>query len=724
MVPLDTLTTWQQSTGARFLQRYNLYRTAAFSGTPAPGASSGDAIRALEEVAARDACPKATASSGRARASRRSRPATVRRSCSALSIVVVFLFLAALYESWAVPFAVLLATPFGFMGALVALKALGIPFNVYGQIGLVTLVGLSAKNAILIVEFAKLNREKGMPIFESAVDAARLRLRPILMTSFAFILGVVPLILASGAGAASKVSVGVTVFGGMIFATVFTTLAVPAFYVLIQGLSERFGGGPPAGARAAGRSSSRRGGRDMSARHCVAVAVLATLAGCAIGPDYERPTDLPAPVEYRGVLAAQDAESIADLPWTEVFNDPELRQVIETALANNLDLKIAAARVEEFRGRARVSRSYLGPSLGVSGSTSPAPGTAEDSTYSLGLALNWEIDLFGRLRRANEAARAQLLATEDIQRGVVNALVADVATTWFRLREIDEEVRIIERTIESQAASLELVRALKRSGVNSAAEEMQALSQLSATRSQLPQAELTRVQTENLLRLLLGGEPGPVARPGPPDTFAVPDDIPVGLPAQLLARRPDLRQLENELHAATANVGVAEATRFPYLSIGLTSFFGLISPELGRLLDGDDPAQELFSVGPFVNMPIYQSGYGTGNVEVARAQLKQSELAYRSGVLQALRETADALVVTDKTRSIIAETVIRRDAADRLLDLQKKRYKAGVVSYIEVLDAQRQLFAAEIELAQTRLSRVVGYVDLYRALGGGWSAPP
>ena len=450
------------------------------------------------------------------------------------------------------------------------------------------------------------------------------------------------------------------------------------------------------------------------------VAVALAIGGCAIGPDFERP-QLPTPVEYRGVLSPQDATSFADLPWTEVFNDPELRAVIETALANNLDLKIAAARVEEFRGRARVARSYLGPNIALGGNTVPAPGTPDDSSYSLGLTLNWEIDLFGRLRRANEAARAQLLATEDFQYGVVNALVADVATTWFRLREIDEEIAIIKRTIESQEASLELVRSLKRNGVASAAEEMQALSQLAATRAQLPQAELTRVQTENLLRLLLGSEPGPVARSPQPFGFAIPADIPVGLPAQLLARRPDLRQLENELHAATANVGVAEANRFPYLSIGLTSFFGVISPDLGKLLNGNDPAQELFSVGPFVSMPIYQSGYGTGTVEVAQAQLKQSELAYRRGVLQAYRETADALVVTDKTRGIISETVIRRDAAQRLLELQKKRYKAGVSSYLEVLDAQRQLFASEIDLSKTRLTRVVGYVDLYRALGGGWT---
>ena len=245
MVPLDTLTSWKPGTGARFLQRYNLYRTAAFSGSPAPGASSGDAIKALEEVAA-EVLPDGYGFEWSGQSKQEIEAGNSSTVVLALSIVVVFLFLAALYESWAVPFAVLLATPFGFLGALVALKLGGIDFNVYGQIGLVTLVGLSAKNAILIVEFAKLNRENGMPIYEAALEAARLRLRPILMTSFAFILGVVPLMIASGAGAASKQSVGTAVFGGMIAATVLTTLAVPAFYVLIQGLAERFGGGPAA----------------------------------------------------------------------------------------------------------------------------------------------------------------------------------------------------------------------------------------------------------------------------------------------------------------------------------------------------------------------------------------------------------------------------------------------------------------------------------------------
>lgn len=204
------------------------------------------------------------------------------------------------------------------------------------------------------------------------------------------------------------------------------------------------------------------------------VSLAVVIGACAIGPDYERP-ELPAPDDFRGVLAPQAAKSFADLEWTAVFNDPELRAVIETAIANNLDLRIAAARIEEFRGQTRIARSYLGPELRGVGSTSPSTFGDEDSSYSLGLSLNWEIDLFGRLRRSSEVARAQLLATEDAARGVMNSLVANVATTWFLLRELDEEVAIIERTIRSQEGTLALVRSLKRNGVASGTEEQQAL---------------------------------------------------------------------------------------------------------------------------------------------------------------------------------------------------------------------------------------------------------
>ena len=403
------------------------------------------------------------------------------------------------------------------------------------------------------------------------------------------------------------------------------------------------------------------------------------------------------------------------------FNDPELVEWIRTAIERNLDLQIAAARVEEFRAQHRVARSALGPQ--ISGTVSTAPSTLgdEESSYSAGIGLRWEIDLFGRLRRSNEAARAQLLATEDAARGVMNSLVASVATTWFELRELDEEVQIISDTIKSQEESLALVQSLSRSGVASGAEEQQALGQLATTRAQLPLAEQRREQTENALRFLIGDPPDKIPRIGSPSTFYVPDDLPAGLPAQLLSRRPDVRQAENELHAATAQVGVAMGSRFPYLSLGVTSFFGIVSPELSHLFDGDDPAQDLFSVGPFAELPIFQSGGGQGGVDAARARVQQAELSYRRTVLQALREVSNALVSTDKVRAAISQNAIRTDASREVLRLQRMRYRAGVVSYLEVLDAERQLFSAEIDDARARLDALRAYVELYRALGGGWS---
>ena len=459
----------------------------------------------------------------------------------------------------------------------------------------------------------------------------------------------------------------------------------------------------------------RRAARALTA---LAASLLAT---ACVGPSYQRPDDVMPVEEYRSVLEPQTAESLADLAWAQIFNDPELVEWIGTAIERNLDLQIAAARVEEFRAQHRIARSALGPQISGSVSTSPSQQGDEDALYSAGISLRWEIDLFGKLRRSNESARAQLLATEDAARGVMNSLVASVATTWFDLRELDEEVQIITDTIKSQEESLSLVQALNRSGVASGTEEQQAVGQLATTRAQLPVAEQRREQTENTLRFLLGDPPDRIPRIGSPRTFVVPDELPAGLPAQWLARRPDVRQAENELHAATAQIGVAMGSRFPYLSLGVTSFFGLVSPELSRIFDGDDPAQELFAVGPFAELPIFSSGGGQGNVDASRARALQAELSYRRTVLQALREVSNALITSDKVREVIRQNEIRTAATREVLRLQRMRYRAGVVSYLEVLDAERQLFNAEIDDARGRLEQLRAYVELYRALGGGWS---
>jgi HAE1 family hydrophobic/amphiphilic exporter-1 len=233
MVPLSTLTSYRRTESAPLISHYNLFRSAEINGNAAPGYSSGDAIQALQETAAQT-LPQGYGFefSGLSREELLAGGQTIY--IFALSIVFVFLFLAALYESWSVPFSVLLAVPVGAFGAILALTFLPkLTNNVYAQIGLITLIGLSAKNAILIIEFAKERVDRGMPLVDATLEAVRLRLRPIVMTSLAFILGVLPLVFASGAGAQSRQTIGWTVLGGMLSATLLAIFIVPVLYVII-----------------------------------------------------------------------------------------------------------------------------------------------------------------------------------------------------------------------------------------------------------------------------------------------------------------------------------------------------------------------------------------------------------------------------------------------------------------------------------------------------------
>lgn len=239
MIPLSTFVTPVPISAPSVMERYNLYRTAELGGNPGPGYSSGDVIRAMEEVAA-TTLPSGYGFEWSGISRQEKESAGKAPVVFGLAILFVFLFLAALYESWAVPFAVLFAVPLGVFGAMLGLWATGLSNNIYAQIGLILLIGLAAKNAILIVEFAKMKRDEGLDATRAAIEAAKLRLRPIIMTSFAFILGVVPLILAAGAGAAARVSMGITVFSGMLAATFLAIFMVPVLFVAVDRLVKRF----------------------------------------------------------------------------------------------------------------------------------------------------------------------------------------------------------------------------------------------------------------------------------------------------------------------------------------------------------------------------------------------------------------------------------------------------------------------------------------------------
>jgi multidrug efflux system outer membrane protein len=423
------------------------------------------------------------------------------------------------------------------------------------------------------------------------------------------------------------------------------------------------------------------------------------------------------------VLAADQAAAIADLNWVDQYREPELASLIQTAILQNLDLRLAVARIEEFRARAAAARADLGPTL--SASFGPQARTRLDdeeswlrSLYALGVAFNWEVDFFGRLRRASEAARNDLLAVEDSARAVMASLVADVAQTWFELRVLDELLDITERNVELQEDALTLVRQRVQGGVAAGIDEQQAVSQLASTRAQLPSLQQESQSAEDRLSVLLGRPPGPIVRPIE-QTVAVPPEIPVGLPSQLLERRADIRQAERELMAATSRIGVAMGSAFPFPRIGLTAFFGMLSTSLDTLFNGSDTG--VFSWGPFVDYPLVDSGRGRSGVAIATAQAEQAAVAYRNAILIAFREVADTLVTLQKVRERIAQRQVQVTAAREALRLSDLRYVGGVADYLEVLDTQRTLFLAETDLARSRQDELVASVQLYRALGGGWS---
>lgn len=466
---------------------------------------------------------------------------------------------------------------------------------------------------------------------------------------------------------------------------------------------------------------------------------LALLLGvaCTMGPDYERP-DLTISQSYRTASPSasaeanptsasdvEETESLEELAWWELFGDEVLTELVETALAESKDVRIAAARVEEARARFRAVRGAEMPQVGVDAGASrsqssgqKSPGAEPVDDYELVGSVFWEIDLWGRLRRATEAARASLLASEEARNGVRLTLEAEVARAYFELRDLDKRLEITFSTVTSRRESLEIARLRFEGGLTSELEVRQAETELAAAEVLVPDLEQQRFEKENELSVLLGRDPGPIARGLDLTGEPLLPSIPAGLPSELLERRPDLRQTEQELIAANAEVGIAIASLYPRLS--LSGAGGVASNELDELLDS---GAGIWDLAANLAAPIFQGGRLRADVAASRARFEQAVLIYEQRVQQALREVADALSAVDTTDRALAAQGRLVLASQQYLELARLQYANGIKSYLDTLDAQRGLFSAQLGLSTTTRDRLLSVVDVYRTLGGGWAVP-
>jgi len=457
-------------------------------------------------------------------------------------------------------------------------------------------------------------------------------------------------------------------------------------------------------------------------RHLAPSFLVLLASGCMVGPDYQRP-DVDMPQAYIGDTAT--GESVADLHWWQLFRDPQLQDLVRVALEENRDLRQAIARVDEARARLGVTRADQFPTLdgaatGGRGNQAEqiVPGTGIQENYFLGLTAGYEADLWGRYRRGTEAARADLLAIEANQRTIMIALIADVASAYLLLRDLDARVAIAQDTLQARDRSTALIQARFDKGTVALIDVNQAQIQEADAAAQLASLRRQARETENLLNVLLGKNPRPIIRGRAINTDIVVPEVPAGLPSSLLERRPDIRAAEEQLAAQTARIGVAQSLRLP--SLRLTGDFGWASNDLSGLVNGDN---EIWGVGIDILGPIFDAGKRKSQVKVEKARTEQALNAYEQSILQALREVEDALAGVRWYREELAAREFQLRAAQSASDLSWARYNGGVTSYLEVLDSDRSLFDAQLAASEIRRRELVSIVGLYKALGGGWALP-
>lgn len=457
----------------------------------------------------------------------------------------------------------------------------------------------------------------------------------------------------------------------------------------------------------------------------LAVIITTVLSGCAVGPNYKKPA-VNTPAVYRGLTpdeaAKNDPRSLGDEKWWDVFQDDQLKELIKTALQQNYDVRRAATRILQAQAALGITRADQFPTISANAAAINLRNSRQGifppidtNTNRVGLALDWELDFWGKFRRATESARASLAATEWGRQEIITELIANLASAYFRLRAFDLQLEISRNTLASRQDSLRLTKTLAEGGATSLLDVRQAEQLVFTAGSQIPSLEQQIEQEENFISILLGNNPGPVARGKQLTEQQHPPTVPAGLPSSLLERRPDIRQAEQQLIADNAQIGVARAAYFP--QIALTASSGYQSSALTNLFTS--PAG-FWTFGGTLVQPIFTAGRLKSNVRLAEARQQESVLFYQQTIQGAFRDVSDALIAYRKTQEFSQQQKLLVDSAQDATRLSHLRYQGGAASYLEVLTNDTNYFSAELGLVQAQLNELLALVQLYRGLGGGW----
>jgi multidrug efflux system outer membrane protein len=447
----------------------------------------------------------------------------------------------------------------------------------------------------------------------------------------------------------------------------------------------------------------------------------AVITGCTTTPTTPPTLDLPAGTANNPALER----------WWAAFNDPTLVALIDEALAKNLDLRAAIARVDSARSQVTLAQSDLYPTINLGVDAARTRQTQVGSfplfgfppvnnDYRVGVNASYEVDLWNKFRTATRAAQDDLLASQYARETVRTVVAAQVAQTYFQLLAADAQLRLLQDTLKTRGETVALQRDRYQGGVIGEFDLATAEAERAAVASDVAVTQRAISQFESALAVLLGRSPREVFEAKVDRDvenvrlLGVPT-LPEGLPSNLLARRPDIRSAEAQLAGANRRIDVARADYFPSLS--LTGSYGSESAALHNLFTG--PAA-IWSIGAALVQPLIGLKAIEANVQSKTAQRDQVVIGYQQTVQVAFKETHDALVANQTTRDSLAAQTERTTQLKRALDLADLRYRSGYSPYLEVLDAQRQLLQAQtLQILAARDVRVA-VVDLAKALGGGW----